>query len=521
MNIYNKKLIEEYTFQIISRAKSIITRCNSLLSQDFASDAPIRLAETLIKSCEYLEEATIYFYKDIEWSNTKKVEASFTLLQAIDSVVRDIGAHIRYIDGALTQKLPWSFVIPIQKNIKNYLPGTDIEILLRPQWKYNYTIITDNLYDYYYKILSPYELFTKTDLKDVLKISKNFYIISFPTIERKNILLHCLLGHEIGHLASKEFIKRFREKALQNIKNDINPIIVERINARFDEVMNKKKTENGTEIPPLFLHEIKKGLIQEELSRAIRKATKAWENGLEEILSDIIGCILFGPALLFSLLEIALQKSDGLDVKPSDENRYYPPWRMRLREVANIVNDMTVFPLPKDKFKNKNIPQSVSERFDIIKDIVKEETDQKQIETDVTLNISYKYIKEHINEGKKFFIEKYKPLSKDFYNKESDFYEKISHLIERLALGIPPNAYEKSVNEREPVDLTYIFNATWFYKISYTKKLIDEEGNLNEEIKNEQDRMNRLALKAIEYSDIEKKYREEKGIPSRYEVDKL
>ncbi|MBI5195951.1 MAG: hypothetical protein HZA10_06485 [Nitrospirae bacterium] len=99
--------------------------------------------------------------------------------------------------------------------------------------------------------------------------------------------------------------------------------------------------------------------------------------------------------------------------------------------------------------------------------------------------------------------------------------KKIPHLIERLALGIPPNAYEKSVNEREPVNLTYIFNATWFYKISYAKKLIDEEGNLNEGIKNEQDRMNRLALKAIEYSDIEKKYREEKGVPSRYEFDKL
>lgn len=212
MSIHTPELIEGYVLEIISRAQVIEGRCKNLLSKDFASEAPKKLAKTLINSCGYLESAAKSIYKSIEWGNIVKVNESLNLLQTSDSIVRELGSHMRYIDGAQTQKLPWSLIRPVEKLLKKFLP--DIEIMFRPKWEYNYTIITTNLYDYYSNILARYKKYVSEQRleEDILSpLNKSFYIISFPSIERKNILLHCLFGHEIGHLAAKEYFTKQRE----------------------------------------------------------------------------------------------------------------------------------------------------------------------------------------------------------------------------------------------------------------------------------------------------------------------
>jgi hypothetical protein len=408
-------------------------------------------------------------------------------LQTSDFIIKEIGSHIRYIDGAQTQKLPWSFVRPVEKYTKAFL--SDIEIMLRPQWKYNYTLLTNNLYDFYSNILSGYEYFVPAkSLTDVLdKLNKFFYVISFPSIERKNILLHCLLGHEIGHLAAKEYFTPQREQEfLQSIPDKITPIADKRIEEECSNVL------------PLLIPQIRQQMTQ----TLIKQATDAWRKGLEELLSDIVGCFLFGPAILFSILEFAVQDFYGLDGKPDRDNNYYPPWRMRLRNILEVIKDLQLYPLPEDKFKSKSIIDTINKRFKLIENMTKEIPDKEIIATDPVLKISYEEIDKDIITAKEIYKTK---LGKLLVN-ASNLYKYLPDLIERIDHGIPPNAYEKSINEREPAKIFEIINAVWFYKLSWEDCLLNKSGIFSEDIYEKRNRMNQLALKALEYSDIEKEY---------------
>ena len=193
---------------------------------------------------------------------------------------------------------------------------------------------------------------------------------------------------------------------------------------------------------------------------------------------------------------------NGLDKLPDEDNNYYPPWRMRLRNIFEVIKDSKLFPLQEDKFKSKKVVSSVTKRFNLIENIIREESDKKVIESNDIVKFAYEEIDKDIIKAKEIYASKLESFSV----KPSDFYKHLPHLIERVDYGLPPNAYEKSINEREPATVVEIINAAWFHKLSWEDCLFDEDGNFSKEICKKRDRMNRLTLKALEYSDIEREY---------------
>lgn len=210
MPYYSHEVIEGYTLETISHCQAIAVKCQDLLSRDYASEAPIKLSKTISKMSRYLEAAVKSIYNSISWGSNSAEEIStyFRRLQIIDAYIKGLSSHLSYIDGATTQNLPWSIIRPFDKLINNFIPNTTI--MFKPQWEYNYTIDTSDLREIYRKVLSEY----KNDVTDgheelnsVFEHMKDpFHIISFPFLERKNVLLHSLIGHEIGHLISEDFI---------------------------------------------------------------------------------------------------------------------------------------------------------------------------------------------------------------------------------------------------------------------------------------------------------------------------
>ena len=127
-------------------------------------------------------------------------------------------------------------------------------------------------------------------------------------------------------------------------------------------------------------------------------------------------------------------------------------------------------------------------------------SDEQEIKQDFVLSIAYDEIKADLVEAKGMYssiLKKLEPV---------ELYKNLSHLIERLDYGIPPNAYEKTINNREPATVAEIINSVWFHKLSWEDQLLNGEGNFNENICPKRNRLNQLALKALEYSDIEKEY---------------
>ena len=104
-------------------------------------------------------------------------------------------------------KIPWSLVEPLQKIASSITPNA--KIVLCQQWDYNYSIYTRNLFDQYHELILILEEFLSEDtfLNLETKLKTPLYLVNFPYLEKNNILLFSLLGHEIGHLVADKYIK--------------------------------------------------------------------------------------------------------------------------------------------------------------------------------------------------------------------------------------------------------------------------------------------------------------------------
>lgn len=485
----SREIIEGYILEVISRSQTIQERCKRLLSAEFASSAPVSLVRVIDRMCQYLEDAAKAIYRLINWETTdyKDLEPFLCDLRDTDTIIRSLGANLRCAENARTQIVPWSVVKPIEKFIRDLLP--EITVMLTSEWEYNYSIAATDLSSKYRDDLDMYQdLLPAISLEEKVfqDFKQPFHMISFPSLERKNILLHCLIGHEIGHLISKTYINKDRIARFEDSIRDIVNNIV------------KSKYIFAEQIPLFIQNQIKK-----ETDLEIKRASFAWQVGLAEILSDIVGTLLFGPAMLFSAFEIAIQYN--IDQKPHHKNSFYPPWRLRLREILRTIDtpDQKFFPLTKSNFESEKMKtiNSVNQRFELIKKIT-HENEKKEFQDDQILKTVYKEIDKNVSEAKEIF---YKHLEYKVI-KPSALYKKLPHLIDRINNKIPPNAYEDSISNREPATIVEIINAVWFHKISWEDKIFHDDGSFNKDICKDRDRMNRLTLKAIEYADVEKEF---------------
>ena len=482
--------IDNYALEIISRARSVRQSCTTLLTHNYSSSAPRDLAETIIRVCDYLVDAIVEIHRTTEYDDDS-IKYVLQIFQNTDYSIMKIGAHVRYIDGARSERLPWSIISAFQKRIERLLP--DVHILLRPQWKYNYSIDLDDLYVVYQKTLSEYQDFVpgkKLDSDVLGKLKSPFYLISFPSMERKNILLHTIIGHEIGHLYAEKYITAEKRTSFSQA---VIPEIERFVNEDIKPI---------PELGPLFENAAKENQRIEYL----REVFRCWKRGLEELLADVVGAILFGPAALFSCYESAIQQ--GIDFEPSADHNYYPPWRMRLRVILRVFDTPGVKLLPiDDTVFGKSKPEKtaiVNQLFAQIRTITSDRDDLNMIEKNKLWALAYKQIEADLTAGISFLLEDLK-LRSELVTADK-LYSKLSHLIERLENSIPPNAVESDIYNRQPADMVEIINAAWFYKISCTESILKQDRSFNENSYIWRDRLNNLTLKAIEYSDIERDY---------------
>ncbi len=482
--------LDSYALEIISRARSVRQSCTNLLTHTYSSNSPRYLAETIIRACDYLTDAIIEIHRTTEYDDEDSIANVLKILQITDYRIMKIGSHVRYIDGARSERLPWSIIPAFQKRIERLLP--DVQILLRPQWKYNYSIDLDDLYLVYHRTLSEYQDFVphkKLDSDVLGKLKSPFYLISFPSLERKNILLHTIIGHEIGHLYAEQYIT-------QQKKNTFSQFVIPEIERIVEEEFKRAPV-----LGPLF----EKPAKETRKIFYLQEVTRCWKRGLEELIADVVGAILFGPAALFSCYESAIQQ--GLDFEPSAENNYYPPWRMRIREILRVfdTHGIKLMPLDDSIFgKNKEKTARVNQLFDQIRTVAENQDDLALIDKNNLWCLAYKQIVGYLNAGVTYLLNDMQ-LERELVTSDK-LYGKLHHLVERLENNIPPNAIESDAYDRKPADMVDIINAAWFYKLSSAESILDSNRSFNEDSYVWRDRLNNLTLKAIEYSDIERDY---------------
>jgi dCTP deaminase len=217
-----------------------------------------------------------------------------------------------------------------------------------------------------------------------------------------------------------------------------------------------------------------------------------------------VGAILFGPATLFSTLEMAVQQD--YDDPPSEKTNFYPPWRMRLREVLRIVEsgEKSFFPIDASLFRSQDAlerAERVNGRYEMVQSLCQARSDVNRISAPLA-KLAYSKVEAGVREGTDFLLKDCGLGNKKNRATRETVFKNMATLIDRLDHDIPPNALERSINDRAQVGLVEIINAAWFHRASLLSPVLTQEGVLDENLIRQRKRANRLTLKAIEFAGL-------------------
>ena len=124
-------LLDDLIFGVINRCQTIGERSKILCHSEFASENPRKLAKLINKICSELTDHLVALRNNY----SKDPPNVIKIIRFIDDFVQELGTHLRYIDGAITTKLPWSLPQPLEQLTEKFLPKTTLMLL--PQWNYN------------------------------------------------------------------------------------------------------------------------------------------------------------------------------------------------------------------------------------------------------------------------------------------------------------------------------------------------------------------------------------------------
>ena len=190
--------------------------------------------------------------------------------------------YLDVLEKARSDEVPWSLVPSIERLASLILPNRKILMTTTPHMNYS------------------------------VNWSQPIVTLFLPKLHRANAFLHVLIGHELFHPAIGNFFPGEESIVSPKLRDEC------------------KKLLGMRDVPDLF--------SQKRLDNILSYATEAWRRGLEELMCDMGAASLFGPAALWTISGLAA--SQDLDVEPSMDNQFYPPWRMRIKTVLEYVLDM-------------------------------------------------------------------------------------------------------------------------------------------------------------------------------------
>jgi len=466
MHGYSKDLIESFALEIIANAHKIIKDAKKVSSHDFSSGASLRYINIISKSAQATSYATKTIYKKIDFQDKKTVESNFRILKRLKESIKFFSTNLKYISDSKMSKIPWGLSNPLAQLANNIID--DANILLYQQWDYNYSIVTRDINEYISDKLELLQIYIPSKLYKELKIElkRPLYLISFPYLEKNNILQYSLLGHEVGHLYADKILHSLNMKTI--IMNDKN----------LSTLLNNAKSK----------------------PQALEQIEDIWKRIFQELISDTIGTLFFGPAMLFSILEFSLQQD--IDIPPNHKNGFYPPWRARLRVshtmVLKLLPNFSSYGQGATLFSDANIIKRVKE----IESIVAQNIDKESMQNE------HEGIFHIFNNAYNYLQTLYDAMLLEFDKNNFDeikFFEHVNKLTQRLEQGIPPNIIDE-LDITTNATLCEILNAAWKYRISWENTIFDDDGNFNEEYLLKRKKLNQLTNKAIEYCDLTDSY---------------
>ena len=453
--------LEHWRHRTRQYARGLLQRIDELSVSDYPAATP----EQVIK---FLQD----FIDVIDMEIDKAVNED--KLRVLSHLIQELGAFMQWLDNAHTGQTPRGPVQLLKDMMDSLAP--DSRVIACPRADYNYSIL-----DLGQHIRGLVEKFVPKSRQSRFDehVAKPIKLILFPRIERDNILTHTIFGHELGHPIATEFLNAESSKpdfsaAQTMIQKQVDELVANQPNAStMDPVIKLSQVTHLV------------GMVLEIRKRA-----------LEELISDAVGILLFGPSAFFAMFEVLWV--GNWDSQPKQDS-WYPPSRMRIRMGLQLLDDMgwpqAIAQMNSDAVAGK-YATAVLDFLNEARSIAAEHTDSLMINNDPVLKIAYDWMHNTFSEAKSFFTQRVEATT---FNaaKVTD----LPGLIKRLQLGVPPNELGTPL---EPVTVDYrsALFAAWSFKLYGLNPSSSESLTARET-----DLLNQNTLRAVEYILLQDDYR--------------
>lgn len=232
------------------------------------------------------------------------------------------------------------------------------------------------------------------------------------------------------------------------------------------------------------------------VTRLVGAVLEIRKRALEELISDAVGILLFGPSAFFAMFEVLWV--GNWDSKPKNDS-WYPPSRLRIRLGLQLLDDLGWLRAI-DQMKGDAVAGSYAEAvIDFLneaKALSATVTDEQLINGEPVLKVAYDWMHGTLPDAINFSKQRVQAMTFTV-DKCTD----LPGLIERLQLGVPPNELGDPLR---PVTVDYrsALFAAWSFKLRGLKP-----GSPDLLSERETDRLNQNTLRAVEYILLQNDYR--------------
>lgn len=472
---------------LVERCESFVAETSIVKALDFPSKAPKVLAACLFEAAKRINKRADELRKAYE--TIKQSPPPDEILTEASNIYDFVVFNSSYIcpmlRNASVPNVPAEMVLPMEDVAR--LVFRDCQIIIGGVSELNY----------YFREIGERvsQIFLSIDLEDILQkeeFPNQLFRLQVCLNPPSGILLHCLLGHEIGHAVYKH--TRMSSKILPTLEYEPHAF-TELVRLRLQQWMEELSKEPGQTPPQLILEQTRE--FTEYVTRIeVFTIASYW---VEELFCDIIGTGLFGPAF------ICASSMFLLPFKPIDDaSNTHPSSRLRIQWSINALERADPGFGYRYLFKN-----STGVTLD---PLVKSWKELVGIKAIAPKDAAYKFVFDVISTVKvrdKIIEEAKLALGDNFFHPRH-FKKEVPRLRERLKNWLPPNEYQMVTGDPfSTASLQGIFNAGWLSYVEDMPYFSELFKRLSEnEIKS---RFYGLVSKGIESSQIQIRWQNAKG----------
>jgi len=245
-------------------------------------------------------------------------------------ILQKLHTHpIQFLQSGNEYFVPSEILMTMTRYV-NQLGDKDIGFSIIPQWEYMYGVIANkDIVKYFLRDIA-------VDPMVVERLQENqpelFVFITYPYVEHRNILLHSIIIHELGHLVD----------LIHGITGALESDIIFHQDSFNDclkrEIPLSAGTISSEEIPgesQITVEDIIRKQREVEFKYECIEVVRKW---LKEIVADIISIRSLGPAYLFAVSEFTAIINVMDNYSPS-----HPSSRLRMKFLLEELDELNYF----------------------------------------------------------------------------------------------------------------------------------------------------------------------------------